>query len=69
MVGIWGLIVLVLDHCLFTCVSSTFLVGKQTDPLGISMKRAYFVYTCLSYDVVSESVIKPCIKNDNPLVD
>ena len=23
----------------------------------------------LSYDVVSESVIKPCIKNDNPLVD
>ena len=23
----------------------------------------------LSYDVVSESVIKPCIKNDNPLVE
>ena len=22
----------------------------------------------LSYDVVSESVIKPCIKKDNPLV-
>ena len=26
-------------------------------------------YPSLSYDVVSESVIKPCIKNDNPLVD
>ena len=24
---------------------------------------------CLSYDAASESVIKPCIKNDNPLVD
>ena len=23
----------------------------------------------LSYDVASESVIKPCIKNDNQLVD
>ena len=23
----------------------------------------------LSYDVATESVIKPCIKNDNPLVD
>ena len=23
----------------------------------------------LSYDRMSESVIKPCIKNDNPLVD
>ena len=23
----------------------------------------------LLYDVASESVIKPCIKNDNPLVD
>ena len=23
----------------------------------------------LSYDVASESVITPCIKNDNPLVD
>ena len=23
----------------------------------------------LSYDVASESVMKPCIKNDNPLVD
>ena len=28
-----------------------------------------YVYTCLSYHVASESVIKPCIKNDNPLVD
>ena len=27
------------------------------------------VNNCLSHDVVSESVIKPCIKNDNPLVD
>ena len=27
------------------------------------------VYTCLSYDVASKSVIKLCIKNDNPLVD
>ena len=26
-------------------------------------------YLSLSYDVASESVIKPCIKNDNPLVD
>ena len=26
-------------------------------------------YTILSYDVTSESVIKTCIKNDNPLVD
>ena len=25
--------------------------------------------SCLSYDVASESVIKPCIKNDNSLVD
>ena len=23
----------------------------------------------LSYDIVSEDIIKPCIKNDNPLVD
>ena len=26
-------------------------------------------YVYLSYDVASESVIKPCIKNDNPLVN
>ena len=26
-------------------------------------------YAMLSYDVETESVIKPCIKNDNPLVD
>ena len=26
-------------------------------------------YRFLSYDVASESVIKPCIKNDNELVD
>ena len=27
-----------------------------------------FVVRRLNYDVASESVIKPCIKNDNPLV-
>ena len=27
------------------------------------------VYPFLSYDIASESVIKPCIKNDNQLVD
>ena len=27
------------------------------------------VYQSLSCDIMSESVIKPCIKNDNPLVD
>ena len=27
------------------------------------------LYMHLSYDVTSESVIKPCIKNDNQLVD
>ena len=30
---------------------------------------AYLLKNLLSYDIVSESVIKPCIKNDNPLVD
>ena len=29
----------------------------------------YVKETVLSYDVASESVIKPCIKNDTPLVD
>ena len=27
------------------------------------------IYVYLSYDIASESKIKPCIKNDNPLVD
>ena len=31
--------------------------------------KIYLVYSDLSYDVASESVIKPCIKNDNSLVD
>ena len=26
-------------------------------------------YNILSYDVTSESVVEPCIKNDNPLMD
>ena len=26
-------------------------------------------YNILSYDVTSESVVEPCIKNDHPLVD
>ena len=29
----------------------------------------HYSASILSYDVASESVIKPCIKNDNPLVD
>ena len=28
-----------------------------------------YKYIYLSYDVATESAIKPCIKNDNPLVD
>ena len=33
---------------------------------GPSLSQYCFI---LSYNVASESVIKPCIKNDNPLVD
>ena len=32
-------------------------------------KPGRMVDLCLSYDVASDSVRKPCVKNDNPQVD
>ena len=41
-------------------------VGSDTE---IKMSVWGVSYNILSYDVASESVVEPCIKNDNPLVD
>ena len=38
--------------------------GRKLISLVLSWGRSY-----LSYDIASESVMKPCIKNDSPLVD
>ena len=41
-------------------------------PLTGILNEMHFTYKeemHLPYDVASESVIKPCIKNNNPLVD
>ena len=35
----------------------------------MKLENILIAKVCLLYDVASESVIKPCIKNDNPLVD
>ena len=41
-------------------------VGSDTE---IKMSVRGVSYNILSYDVASVSVVEPCIKNDNPLVD
>ena len=45
------------------------MLRKQEIAKLYKVIQADIVKYVLSYDVVSESVIKPCIKNDNPLVD
>ena len=48
----------------------TILALQQGDAISEKVGHLSCVnLTDLSYDVTSKSVIKPCIKNDNPLVD